>query len=43
VSQDLHRYLKQNDVPHVWNVDGHGHDRESWADNLYHFAGLLFR
>lgn len=43
VSQDLHAYLKQNGVPHVWNVDPHGHDRESWADNLYHFAGLLFR
>ena len=43
MSQDFHRYLKQNAVPHVWNVDGHGHDRESWADNLYHFAGLLFR
>ena len=43
VSQDLHRYLKQNGVPHVWNVDGHGHDRESWTDNLYHFARLVFR
>lgn len=43
VSQDLHRHLKQNGVPHVWNVDGHGHDRESWADNLYHFSRLLFR
>ncbi|MQA18493.1 GDSL-type esterase/lipase family protein [Rugamonas rivuli] len=43
VSQGFHRYLKANDIPHVWNVDGHGHDRESWADNLYHFAQLLFK
>lgn len=43
VSQDFHRYLKQHNVPHMWNVDEYGHDRESWADNLYHFAGLLFR
>ena len=43
VSQRVHRYLKQHDVPHVWTVDGHGHDRESWADNLHHFAQRLFR
>ncbi|MGM9489281.1 alpha/beta hydrolase [Ideonella sp. YS5] len=43
VSQTLHRALKQQGVPHVWNVDGHGHDRESWADNLYQFAQLIFR
>lgn len=43
VSQGLHRHLKQQAVPHVWNVDGHGHDRESWAGNLYHFAQQIFR
>lgn len=43
VSQDFHRYLKQHNVPHVWNVDEYGHERESWADNLYHFSRLLFR
>lgn len=43
VSQTLHRYLKQHDVPHVWNVDEYGHDRESWADNLYHFAQRVFQ
>ncbi|UGQ44562.1 alpha/beta hydrolase [Massilia endophytica] len=43
VSQDLHSYLQQQGVPHVWNVDAYGHDRESWAENLYHFARFLFR
>jgi enterochelin esterase-like enzyme len=43
LSQDFHRYLKQHGIAHVWNVDEHGHDRESWADNLYHFAQRLFR
>jgi len=43
LSQDLHAYLKQNQVPHVWHVDEFGHDRESWAENLYHFAQKLFR
>lgn len=42
-SQDLHRYLKQHDVPHIWQVDEFGHDRESWSESLYHFASLLFR
>ena len=43
VSQNLHRALKQQGIPHLWNVDGHGHDRESWAGNLHHFARRLFR
>ena len=43
VSQDLHAYLKQHEVSHVWNVDDHGHDGDSWANNLYHFAQKLFR
>ncbi len=43
VARNFHLYLQQHGVPHVWNVDGHGHDRESWADNLYHFARLVFR
>lgn len=43
VSQGLQRHLKQQAIPHVWNVDGHGHDRDSWAGNLYHFAQKIFR
>jgi enterochelin esterase-like enzyme len=43
VSQGVHRYLKQNDVAHIWNVDGAAHDRESWAENLYQYSQLLFR
>ena len=43
VSQRLHVYLKEKDVPHVWNVDDHGHDRETWASNLYHFAQRIFK
>ena len=43
VSQGLHRHLQQQAVPHIWNVDGHGHDRDSWAGNLYHFAQQIFR
>lgn len=43
VSQGLHRYLKEQGIPHVWNVDGHGHDRDTRADNLYHFTQRIFR
>jgi enterochelin esterase-like enzyme len=43
VSQELHRELARQGVPHVWNVDDHGHDRESWAENLDQFAQRVFR
>jgi len=42
-SQGVHRYLKEQGVPHVWNVDDHGHDGETWAGNLYYFAQAIFR
>ena len=42
VSQGVHTYLKQQNVPHIWNVDDHGHSGETWGSNLYHFAQRLF-
>jgi enterochelin esterase-like enzyme len=41
--QSVHVYLKEHAIPHIWNVDDFGHDRETWANNLHHFAQLLFR
>ena len=43
ISQTVHRYLKQHDVPHIWNVDDYGHVGETWANNFYHFAQRVFR
>ena len=43
ISQGVHRYLKQCNVPHVWNVDGYGHDAATWKPNLYLFAQRLFQ
>ncbi len=43
ISQRLQRYLKEHEVPHVWNVDSHGHDPTHWRNNLYHFAQRLFK
>ena len=42
-SQALHVYLKEHGVAHVWNIDDHGHDAETWGSNLYHFAQRIFR
>ncbi len=43
VSQRVQRYLAQHDVPHVWNVDSHGHDPTHWRNNLFHFSQRLFQ
>jgi len=43
VSQGVHVYLKQQNIPHMWNVDDHIHDRETWASNLYYFVQRIFR
>lgn len=43
ISQRTQRYLKEHEIPHVWNVDSHGHDGTHWRNNLYHFAQLIFQ
>lgn len=43
ISQGVHRYLKERDVPHVWHVEPGGHTREVWRNDLYLFAQRLFR
>lgn len=43
VSQAVHAYLKEHDVPHIWHVDSHGHDAEEWSKNLYLFAQRIFK
>jgi enterochelin esterase-like enzyme len=42
-SQAVHLYAKEHDLPHVWNVDDHAHDGETWGGNLYHFTQRIFR
>ena len=43
IAQGVHRYLKANGVPHVWQVDDHAHDTPEWRASLFHFSQLLFR
>jgi enterochelin esterase-like enzyme len=43
ISKGVHDYLKEKEVPHVWHVDGHGHDPTHWASALYNFTLRIFR
>jgi enterochelin esterase-like enzyme len=43
ISQGIHAYLKEKGVPHVWHVDGNGHDATHWRNNLWLFAQRLFK
>jgi enterochelin esterase-like enzyme len=43
ISQGVHGYLKEKEVPHVWHVASHGHDPPEWKQALYYFAQKLFR
>jgi enterochelin esterase-like enzyme len=43
ISQGVHAYLKEKDVPHVWNVDSNAHDPTHWRNNLYYFMQQAFR
>jgi enterochelin esterase-like enzyme len=43
ISQGVHNYLKEKDVPHVWHVDSNAHDATEWANNLYYFVQHIFK
>jgi enterochelin esterase-like enzyme len=43
ISQGMHAYLKEKGVPHIWHVDGNGHDPTHWRNSLYYFAQQIFR
>ena len=43
VSQGVHAYLKEKNVPHIWHVDGHAHDFQHWKKALYNFSQLIFK
>lgn len=43
ISQRLHAHLKENGVPHIWHVDGNGHDPTHWKNALWLFSQRIFR
>jgi enterochelin esterase-like enzyme len=43
ISQGVHAYLKEKEVPHIWHVDEHAHDFQHWKKALYNFAQLIIK
>jgi enterochelin esterase-like enzyme len=43
ISQRVHAYLRDNNVPHVWHVDDNAHDPPHWKNSLFHFVQRIFR
>jgi len=43
VGRGVHDYLKANNVPHIWHVDGNAHDTPEWQNNLYLFSQRIFQ
>jgi enterochelin esterase-like enzyme len=44
ISEGVHNYLAEQQVPHIWHVDvGGAHTFPVWKNDLYHLSTLLFR
>ena len=44
ISEGVHKYLAEQNVPHIWHIDAGGaHTFPVWRNDLHHFATLLFR
>jgi enterochelin esterase-like enzyme len=43
ISLGVHDYLAAKDVPHVWHIDAGAHTFPVWKNDLFHFAGMLFK
>ena len=41
-SQRTHAYLKEKNVPHIWQLDYGMHEFKVWKRDLYQFAQLVF-
>ena len=43
ISQNVHAYFKEKNVPHIWHVDEHAHDFQHWKKALCNFSQLIFK
>jgi enterochelin esterase-like enzyme len=44
ISENVHKYLAEQGVPHIWHIDvGGAHTFPVWKNDLYHLSTLLFR
>lgn len=41
ITQDLHAWFKQKNVPHLYHITGHAHDAPEWKQALYWFVQKL--
>ena len=41
ISQDIHGFLKDRGIPHVWHVTDHAHEAAEWKQALYWFVQQL--
>jgi enterochelin esterase-like enzyme len=42
-SQRTHKYLKNNNIPHIYYVDHGYHDFKVWKNSLYMYSQLIFK
>ncbi len=42
-SQNVHAYLKEKNVPHIYHVDDNAHDFKHWKNSLYWFSQQIFK
>jgi len=38
-----HMYCKENNIAHIWHVDGNDHDFKHWKNSLYWFSQQIFK
>jgi enterochelin esterase-like enzyme len=43
ISLGVHNQLDALKVPHVWNIDAGAHTFPVWKNDLYYFAGMIFK
>jgi enterochelin esterase-like enzyme len=43
ISQRLHKYLKENNVLHIWPVEPGVHDFKVWKSYLYYFSQQIIK
>jgi enterochelin esterase-like enzyme len=43
ISKNVHLYLQDHNVPHIWHVDSGYHDWPVWKNDLYLFTQLIFK
>ncbi len=43
ISQRVHAYLTDKNVPHIWHVDSGKHEWPVWKNDLYWFSQKIFQ